>query len=137
MVLAYSEATGDTEGSTIAAIISVQTGTNAARPSPIVPAIPAIPRASAMVAAQAPAARISRNAASRVARPGRCRASPAEPLTGPWPLPHRATSLRSRLARAVLDRQDNKSHPQAAPGSGAPAAHARRRRAHQPATGGL
>ena len=33
----------------MAAIISVQIGTNAARPSPIVPAIPAIPRASATV----------------------------------------------------------------------------------------
>jgi hypothetical protein len=43
----------------MAAIISVHTGANTARPSPIVPVIPAIPRASTTVAAQAPTARIS------------------------------------------------------------------------------
>ena len=52
-VLAYSEAVGVTEGSIIAAIISVHTATNTARPSPIVPVIPVIPRARATVAAQA------------------------------------------------------------------------------------
>jgi len=60
--LAYSEAVGATDGSIMAAIISVQAGTNATRPSPIVPVIPAIPRASATVAAQAAAAAISRKA---------------------------------------------------------------------------
>ena len=79
MVLAYRVAVGVTEGSIIAAIISVHTGTNATRPSPIVPVIPAIPRAMATVAAQAPAAAISRSAASR--RAGLRAASCAEPFT--------------------------------------------------------
>ena len=55
-------ATGVTDGSIIAAIISVHTGTNATRPSPIVPVIPAIPRARPTVAAQAAAVTISRKA---------------------------------------------------------------------------
>ena len=71
MVLAYSVATGVTEGSIIAAIISVHTGTNATRPSPIVPVIPVIPRAKATVAAQAPAAAINTSAASQRPTPGR------------------------------------------------------------------
>ena len=79
MVLAYRVATGVTEGSIIAAIISVHTGTNATRPSPIVPVIPAIPRAMATVATQAPAAAIRRSTVGRRARPGR--ASCAEPFT--------------------------------------------------------
>ena len=81
MVLAYRVATGVTEGSIIAAIISVHTGTNTTRPwrSPIVPVIPAIPRARATVATQAPAAAISRSAASR--RAGLRAASCAEPFT--------------------------------------------------------
>ena len=97
----------------MAAIISVQTGTNRARPSPIVPVIPAIPRASAMVAAQAPAARISRNATSRVAarpggepgqsRPGRA-AHPAQENGAEKPLcPSRPQSIPNvdrRAARA-------------------------------------
>src|SRR5205807_2507507 len=66
-VFAYSEAVGATEGSIMAAIISVQAGTNAARARPIVPVIPAIPRARATVATQAPAATTSSSAASRVA----------------------------------------------------------------------
>ena len=79
MVLAYRVAVGVTEGSIIAAIISVHTGTNTTRSSPIVPVIPAIPRARANVATQAPAAAISRSAASRRARLGR--ASCPEPFT--------------------------------------------------------
>jgi hypothetical protein len=79
MVLAYSEAAGVTEGSIMAAIISVHTGTNTASPRPIVPVIPAMARASTTVAAHAPAAAISSRPTSRLASPGR--ASSAEPFT--------------------------------------------------------
>ena len=51
----------------MAAIISVHTGTNAARLSPIVPVIPAIPRARSTVPAYAPAATSSSSPASTVA----------------------------------------------------------------------
>src|SRR5215470_12368184 len=66
----------------MAVIIRVHMATNAARPSPMVPVIPAIPWARTIVAAQAPAAAISRNATSRAARPGRGEASPGEPGPG-------------------------------------------------------
>ena len=82
-VLAYSEAVGATEGNIMAAIISVHTGTNRARPSPIVPVIPAIPRAIATVAAQAPAARISSSATSRL--PGLAAAGQAQENYSPGP----------------------------------------------------
>jgi len=51
----------------MAAIISVHTGTNTPRPSPMVPVMPAIPRASSTVPAHAPAATSSSRPASAVA----------------------------------------------------------------------
>src|SRR5215475_9300369 len=73
----------------MAAIISVQTATKAATPSPIVPVIPVMPRAICTVATQAPAARISRAAAHGArAAPSALAAAP-EPVTrspGPEPV---------------------------------------------------
>src|SRR2546425_1159636 len=62
MVLSYSEATGDTGGSIMAAIISVPIGAEAAKPRPLLPAIPVIPPAGTTGAAPATPARISRKA---------------------------------------------------------------------------